>query len=60
MIHVAPLNDLFEHDLTETGNMCHCEPSIIMQPDSEIIVVHNSFDRREGVEWANEILNQSK
>jgi hypothetical protein len=60
MIHVAPLNDLFEHDLTETGNMCHCEPSIIMQPDSEIIVVHNSFDGREGVEWANEILNQSK
>ena len=56
MIHVAPLNDLFEHDLTSTGNACHCDPSIIMQPDSEIIVVHNSFDGREGIEWANEIL----
>ena len=30
---------------------------VTIEPNSEIIVVHNAFDGREGVEWANEILN---
>jgi hypothetical protein len=55
MIHIAPLNDTHEHILE--GASCPCEPRIIADPDSEMIVVHNSFDGREGVEWANEILN---
>ena len=55
MIHVYPLNDLEEHDLD--GTQCKCEPRIIAEPNAEMIVVHNSFDGREGVEWANEILN---
>jgi hypothetical protein len=58
MIHVSPIDDLEEHDLTDTGNTCKCNPTIIIEDDSDIIVVHNSFDGREGIEWANEILNK--
>jgi hypothetical protein len=56
MIHVHPLDDAEEHDLKST--LCKCNPHIIVEKDSEIVVVHNSFDGREGVEWANEILNK--
>ena len=48
MIHVYPLNDLEEHDLE--GTQCKCEPRIIAEPNAEMIVVHNSFDGREGVD----------
>lgn len=58
MIHVHPLNDIKEHDIGDTGNTCHCEPKIIIQANSEIIIVHNSFDGREGLEWADEILKK--
>jgi hypothetical protein len=58
MIHVSPLDDIEEHDLSDLGNTCKCNPKVIIQPNAEIIVVHNSFDGREGVEWANEILNK--
>jgi len=54
MIRVSPLNDLEEHDLETT--QCKCQPRIICEPNCEIIVVHDSFDGREGVEWANEIV----
>ena len=60
MIHVYPLYDLEEHDCSENGNTCHCSPKVIIELNSEIVVVHNSFDGREGVEWANEILNKKK
>lgn len=52
MIHVLPIGDLEEHEETTT---CKCEPNIIKE-NGELIVVHNSFDGREGVEWANDIL----
>ena len=56
MVHVYPLDDLKEHNTTNTGNICEFNPQIIIEPDSELIVVHNSFDGREAVEWFNEIL----
>ena len=50
MYHVIPRNDLEEHIESE---YCHCSPTL-----TEFgIIVHNSFDGREGVEWAMEILN---
>jgi hypothetical protein len=55
MLHVHPLNDLEPHDLE--GTQCKCNPSVIIEPNSEIIVVHNSFDGREAVEEVNRILN---
>ena len=56
MIHVYPLNDIEEHDIETT--LCKCEPRIIAESNSDIIVVHNSFDGREGIEWTNELLNK--
>jgi hypothetical protein len=58
MIHVFPLDDIEEHNLSDSGNTCKCDPKVIIQLNAEIIVVHNSFDGREGIEWANEILKQ--
>jgi hypothetical protein len=58
MVHVYPLDDIEEHDTSDNGNTCKCDPQVIIQDNAEIIVVHNSFDGREGVEWANEILNK--
>jgi len=57
MIHVHPLNDIKEHDTSDTGNTCHCEPTCKMEA-GEIVVIHNSFDGREAAEWANEILTK--
>lgn len=53
MIHVMPIDDIEEHEESTT---CKCEPKVLHE-NGEMIVVHNSFDGREGVEWANEILN---
>ncbi len=57
MLHIHPLNDKKQHDTSETGNTCHCEPTCKMEA-GEMVVIHNSFDGREGVEWANDILNK--
>ena len=57
MLHVHPLNDIKEHDTSDTGNTCYCEPTCKMEA-GEMVVIHNSFDGREGVEWANDILNK--
>jgi hypothetical protein len=57
MIHVHPLNDIKDHNISDTGNTCHCEP-ICKIEFGKMIIVHNSFDGREGVEWANQIINQ--
>jgi hypothetical protein len=59
MIHVHPINDIREHDTSDTGNTCLCNPIVILE-NYEMIVIHNSFDGREGVEWANDILRQPK
>lgn len=54
IFHVIPANDLMKHNQSYN---CHCEP-VIKESFNNIIIVHNSFDGREGVEWANEILNK--
>ena len=53
MIHITPINDLEKHEESTT---CKCEPSVI-EENGELIVVHNSFDGREGFEWTEEILH---
>ena len=53
-IHVLPNNDLEPHEESST---CKCEPRVIHE-NGEMIIIHNSYDGREGVEWANEILGQ--
>lgn len=54
MIHILPVSDLKEHEESST---CGCNPKII-EESGELICVHNSYDGREGLELANEILNK--
>jgi hypothetical protein len=50
MIHILPINDIEEH---EESTACKCKPKIVFE-SGEIIVVHNSFDRREYIERLTE------
>ena len=50
--HVLPINDTQEH---EESNLCKCNPKCVVE-NGILIVTHNSFDGREAVEWANEII----
>ncbi len=60
--HVVPLNDLREHDASCEMVMglplcrCKCDPKYDDTEPPGMVVIHNSYDGREGVEWANEIL----
>ncbi len=51
--HVLPIDDIKQHEETTT---CQCEPKVLHE-NGNMVIVHNSFDGREGIEWANEILN---
>lgn len=53
--HIEPVNDLKEHLFD--GAFCHCEPEIRFE-EGDMFVIHNSYDGREGVELANEILDK--
>jgi hypothetical protein len=62
--HVLPQNDTNPHidyciDMPGLPPICNCEcnPTVICEENDAFIIVHNSFDGREGVEWATEILN---
>jgi hypothetical protein len=67
--HVYHVDDIKEHHLWSdfrAGQLpsckCECHPEHKeLCPDESgeptaMVIVHNSFDGREGVEWANEIL----
>lgn len=54
--HILPANDIKEH-VEKTD--CPCQPSFIIE-NNQMIVVHNAFDGREGVEIANEILKSPR
>ncbi|MEO7047626.1 MAG: hypothetical protein ABI091_20170 [Ferruginibacter sp.] len=52
IFYVLPVNDIKEH---RESYICPCLPEIKYE-SGNMIVVHNSFDGREGLEWVNEIL----
>lgn len=54
-IHVYPIGDANEHELE--GTQCKCEPKVIIEPNADMVIVHNSFDGREAVEWAKNTLS---
>ena len=56
MIEVKPIDDLKEH--TE-GSTCECQPRVIFE-NSEMIVIHSSFDGREALEEFYETLKDKK
>ncbi len=51
--HILPINDLKEHEEKST---CECNPRVEFINGNQLII-HNSFDGREGVELAKEVLN---
>ncbi len=51
--NIIPVNDVKEHSEYST---CECNPTIDIV-NGVVIITHNSFDGREGLEMANEILN---
>lgn len=54
--HILPVNDSDTHiEMCD----CKCKPKIDVLED-RILIIHNSFDGREAVEWANEIINKSE
>lgn len=62
--HVTPINDIQRHiektdyDITKgIICLCKCSPTYEYPLGGGCVVIHNSFDGREGVEWANEIIN---
>lgn len=52
-IHVIPVDDLHEHII---GAECPCEPTVEVE-GAILIYIHNSWDCREAVEWAEELLH---
>jgi len=54
--HILPNNDSDEH--IEVGD-CKCKPKIDVLED-RVLIIHNSFDGREAVEWSNEIINKTQ
>ena len=52
--HLLPINDLKEH---EDSTTCDCNPNVEFHEDGDMIVIHNSYDGREALEMANEIIN---
>lgn len=53
--HIRPINE--PDHLHDTG--CHCQPKVTQENGIDI-VIHNSFDGREGMERAMEILKSTK
>lgn len=53
---VYPVGDIKEHDIYSTT--CECNPKVECEPDSDMLIIHNSFDGREAVEQANKILSE--
>lgn len=43
--HVYPVNDLKEHDTESPA--CHCNPTVELQDNGGLVVIHNSYDGRE-------------
>lgn len=61
--HVIPVKDLQDHSQEIINNvpivcLCKCEPRIITDYKT-IIIVHSSFDGREGAEWFRELLKNN-
>lgn len=52
--HVTPVGDLKDHI---QSHLCDCEPKVTIEGEN-MVIVHNSFDGREGMEMTNEILNK--
>ena len=55
--HILPLNDVKKHKESE---FCKCNPKVEVQSNGNVLFIHNSFDGREAVEMAKEIINKKQ
>ena len=55
MVNILPINDLKEH---EENTTCECNPKVEILENGEILVIHNSYDRREVTEEVLELINR--
>ena len=51
-VDVIPIDDLRKHT---PGSHCLCNPMVEVV-GANLVIVHNSYDHREAVEWAEESL----
>lgn len=51
-IHIVPLNDLKEHESSDT---CHCKPRVEVI-GVKLLIIHNAYDNRETIENIQEFL----
>jgi hypothetical protein len=54
--HIVPVDDDEPHDLSRK---CRCIPNTEAVDEMSTLIIHNSFDGREGYEQAIDIINQS-
>lgn len=57
MYDILPIDDLKEHEEKST---CPCGPRVEVVEGGNMVCIHNSYDGREAVEWANEIFKSGK
>jgi hypothetical protein len=64
VVHIYPQDEIDDHiifltypPIGDAYSECVCCPTLESGPDGRLLVIHNSYDGREGVEWAKEILN---
>lgn len=61
-IESYPDDEYYQHDFkvwqrgAENKSECKCNPTLKYE-NGILLVIHNGFDGREGIEWAKEILN---
>jgi hypothetical protein len=67
VIHIYPKNEEDDHVIFltypvigEPYSECKCEPWFKPAENGHTLVIHASFNGREGLEWANDILNSNK
>ena len=67
VMHIYPVGEEEQHiifltypTIGEPYSECKCEPWIKPLENGHIAVVHSSFNGREVLEWAKEILNNNK
>lgn len=53
--HVLPNNDI---DVHEESSTCKCNPKVEIMDNGDTLILHDAFDGRLGIEWANEVLEQ--
>lgn len=54
--HVLPINDIKDHVEQST---CPCEPEVVVE-GGDLIIVHNSWDGREGLEQDLEVYKEDR